>query len=240
MPDKRKHRGPHPEDRYLFASRHEPALRAAVADLAWLANREYPSRAALKLVGDRYALDERQRLAVRRATCSDADRERRGERQLASDAVANEKLSIDGFNLLTTVEAALAGGVVLHCRDGCFRDMASVHGTWRKVAETKPALELIGELLAELAVHHVLWLLDKPVSNSGRLKTRIREHAEELELPWSVDAVPNPDRVLRDSSRVVVSADSGILDHCSRWFNLARMAVERGVPAAWVLDLSSD
>ena len=27
---------------------------------------------------------------------------------------------------------------VLHCRDGCFRDMASVHGTWRKVTETEP------------------------------------------------------------------------------------------------------
>jgi hypothetical protein len=29
------------------------------------------------------------------------------------------------------VEAALAGGVILACRDGAYRDMASIHGTWR-------------------------------------------------------------------------------------------------------------
>ena len=46
---------------------------------------------------------------------------------------------------MTTVEAALGGGVVLGCRDRTFRDIAGVHGTYRKVAETMPALELIGE-----------------------------------------------------------------------------------------------
>ena len=53
------------------------------------------------------------------------------------------QLWIDGYNVLTTIEAALAGAVIIAGRDGCYRDMASMHGSYRKVEETSPAIELI-------------------------------------------------------------------------------------------------
>ena len=53
MPDHRKHRGPHPEDKQLFAAEQCPRLREAANDLAWLLNRGYASTSALKIVGDR-------------------------------------------------------------------------------------------------------------------------------------------------------------------------------------------
>jgi len=80
--------------------------------------------------------------------------------------------------VLITVEAAMSGGVIFVGRDGCFRDLASIHGTYRKVTETIPALQLIGEFLKEAGVTKALWLLDSPVSNSGRLKTLIGELAD--------------------------------------------------------------
>ena len=46
------------------------------------------------------------------------------------------ELLIDGYNVLTTVESALAHGLLLIGRDGCMRDLASMHGSWRKVDET--------------------------------------------------------------------------------------------------------
>ena len=60
-------------------------------------------------------------------------------------------LWLDGYNVLTTIEAALAGGVILAARDGTYRDMASMHGSYRKVAETLPALELLGRTIAALS-----------------------------------------------------------------------------------------
>src|SRR5204863_291589 len=36
MPDKRSHRGPHPEDAHLFSQKFWPALQSAASDLAWL------------------------------------------------------------------------------------------------------------------------------------------------------------------------------------------------------------
>src|SRR6266702_7422173 len=145
MPDIRKHRGAHPEDRKLFADDQLSALRIAVADLSWLLSRDYSMKAALKLVGDRHALTERQRLAVSRAACSDQSQEQRTAKRLPVEAVAGKEIIVDGFNLIITIEAALSDGVLIHCRDGCIRDLSSVHGSYRSVNETADAIIMIGE-----------------------------------------------------------------------------------------------
>ena len=60
----RQHRGPHPADQNLFGNEQLPRLRNAVADLSWLLTRGYAAKAAVKLVGDKNSLTERQRLAL--------------------------------------------------------------------------------------------------------------------------------------------------------------------------------
>ena len=135
-PDLRKHRGAHPEDRELFAAEQMPVLRNATSELSWLLTRGYSLKSALKLVGDRYMLTERQRLAMSRAACSDQSKERRAGTLISTDAVVGKDLIVDGFNLLITIEAALSGGLLIICRDGCVRDLSSVHGSYRSVDET--------------------------------------------------------------------------------------------------------
>jgi len=232
------HRGPHPEDARLFGPAAQGQLRRAAADLAWLLSRGYASASALKLVGDRYRLTARQRTAVSRSTCSDAELARRKSHQVDARRLENRPLWLDGYNVLTTIEAALAGGVVLAARDGTYRDMASMHGSYRKVAETRPALELLGQATAELGVSDCLWYLDRPVSNSGRLKTLMAEVAAAGGWSWHVELVPDPDAVLADTDQIVATADSAILDRCRSWFNLARRTIAQHVPDADVVDLA--
>jgi hypothetical protein len=148
-------------------------------------------------------------------------------------------LWIDGYNALTSIESALSGGVILHARDGCYRDMASMHGTYRSVDETIPAICLLRELAAEWKLVGCHWLLDQPVSNSGRLKTLLTRIATERGWNWRVEFTPSPDRVLCQTDKVVVSADSHILDCAQRWFNMARLAIGSRIPDAWIVDLSS-
>lgn len=237
MPDQRHHRGPHPQDDALFAVAAVPALRSAVGHLAWLLTREYAWNSALKLVGDRFSLQQRQRLAVMRSACSDQALEHRRSTRCAPDALRGETVFLDGFNVLTTVEAALSGGVILIGRDGSYRDLASMHGSYRKVEESVPAAELIGRTLGELGATSAVWYLDQPVSNSGRLKGVLLETAGRNGWDWRVDVVPSPDRVLSESGGIVVTADSAILDRCGRWFPVAREVVVRCVQEAWVVDL---
>lgn len=237
MPDQRHHRGAHPEDAELFSAAQQPALKSAVADLSWLLTRAYATPSALKLVGDRFNLSQRQRLAVMRAACSDQALADRRARMLPIADISGRTVLLDGYNVLTTIEAALSGGVVLACRDGCYRDMASIHGTYRKVEETPPALTLIGQTAAELAVAGCTWYLDSPVSNSGRLKALILDLAGQHGWKWNVEVVLNPDAVLSQSDGIIATADSVVLDRCGSWVNLAKEIVARRCAEAWVIDM---
>ncbi|MHC5538224.1 DUF434 domain-containing protein [Singulisphaera rosea] len=237
MPDTRRHRGPDPRDAEAFGIPALPSLRGAVEDLSWLLERDYAMTSALKLVGDRWSLTERQRMGIRRSACSDSARASRQSRELAPTDLAGRKVFIDGFNILTTVESALGGAVILRGRDGCLRDLAGVHGTYRSVGETFPAIDLLGDGLASLQVEHVTWLLDSPVSNSGRLRGFLLRAAESRGANWQVDLVTNPDTLLQGASEVI-SADSLILDRCTSWFNMAHFVITSRVPAAWVIDLN--
>jgi hypothetical protein len=86
-------------------------------------------------------------------------------------------------------------------------------------------------------VGDVVWFLDAPVSNSGRLKGTILEIAAERGWPWRVEIVPDPDKILRGArDEVVATADSVILDACGGWVALAR-EVARDVGDAWVVEM---
>jgi hypothetical protein len=239
VPDQRSHRGADPRDSEAFGPAALPGICQAVADLSWLLGRGYAIVSAVKLVGDRYELSSRQRLAVRRAACSDFVRDQRRSRQVGASELSGQPLFIDGFNVLTSVETALGGGVVLWCRDGTFRDVAGVHGTYRKVGETIPALNLIGQVVARLDALRVFWIFDRPVSNSGRIREILLERSAEKGWNWAVELSNNPDAQLRASQAIVATADSAILDRCERWFNLARFVIETACPDARIIDLES-
>jgi len=266
-----RHRGRHPGDDRLFAAKELPALRAGTSDLSWLLSRGYADLSALKLVGDRHELTVRQRQAVSRCACSDAARQARAAARATRAQLADLPLAIDGLNCLIILESALSHGVVLRGRDGALRDLASVHGTYRQVAETSFAIEMIGRHLhaGEHAPSTVLWYLDRPVANSGRLRALLLETAERRGWPWSCELVNNPDAVLVHHAGIVATSDAWILDRCAaadsraRWFDLlasllghdnsgptsgdsappppsATGPVLAARPGLWLLDLGAD
>ncbi len=234
-PDTRTHRGSHSDDIVLFSEATIPTLRSATRDVSWLLTRGYAPDSSLKLVGDRYQLKARQRTAVSRSSCSDQTLQRRLDRQVSSEQLSGKSIAIDGYNLLTTVEGALGGAILLGGRDGAIRDLISMHGTYRKVAETEPALEFVAKAVKQLGVKEVHWYLDRPVSNSGRLKQLIQECSKREGREWQVELVSNPDRELANCDEIVVTSDSEILNRCTHWFPLAGYIVTDLIPRAWIL-----
>ena len=236
-PDTRRHRGPHPADAELFSADELPKLRRAVGDLSWLLSRGYKMTSSLKLVGDRHGLRERQRLAVSRCACSDEDRQRRADHRISVEELKHQQLIVDGFNLIITIEAALSGGPLLIGVDDCIRDLSSVHGSYRSVEETERAITMIGNALDQLDPASVHWLLDQPVSNSGRLAAKILDLATSAKWPWTVEVVFNPDAAIIASPQVAITSDSLILDRVERWADLKTYLLQREVPGAWIVDL---
>jgi len=238
-PDTRHHRGAHPADLELFGPDQLLKLRRAVTELSWLLSRGYNMPSSLKLVGDRHGLRERQRLAVCRSSCSDQNKQRRKDHRVSVEQLRNQSVIVDGFNLMITVEAALSRGPLLIGVDECVRDLSGVHGSYRSVEETDRAISMIGEALQVLGASSVLWLLDRPVSNSGRLASKIAEFAVQREWPWQVDVVLNPDSMIISSLDVAITSDSSLLDRAERWADLKSYLLAHQIPQAWVINLSS-
>jgi hypothetical protein len=207
-------------------------------DLCWLLDRGYAPRSALELVGNRQGLASRQRMALSRCACSLDAAQHRRQLELAPGAARGRELWLDGYNVLTVIESALAGGVVLLGRDGCCRDIAGIHRRYRKVNETIPALRLVGETTAAWGVTCCHWWLDKPVSNSGRLKALIIEAAADAGWNMPVDLAFNPDRVLRESEHIIATSDGAVLDRCRNWVNLAWEIIRERIPQKRLVDLS--
>ncbi|MBF6649698.1 DUF434 domain-containing protein [Methylobacter sp. BlB1] len=234
-----RHRSAHLGDKELFNDENLLHLRKAAYDLDWLLNRGYARHSAIKLVGDHYQLPKRQRLAISRAACSDESRAMRAAKCLPIEAIKERQLVIDGLNLVITIETIMAGGVALRCRDGCIRDIASIHGTYRQVHETGNVIVLIGQALEIFGPENILWVFDRPVSNSGRLAVMVREIAEAQGQNWQAALMDNPDQFIIRSGQIAITSDSAVLDEVSQWVNLTDYIVANFFPGAWIIDFSN-
>lgn len=240
MPPHQAHRGKHPKDSLLFAPRWIPLLRDAVRDLSFLLTQGYAETAALTLVGDHYQLTARHRRAVLGASCSDQSLERRRKHEVSVSALHAAALVIDGYNLLITAESILSEGILLRGRDGCVRDMASVHGSYRKVTETEAAIRLLGETLETSGAAPVCWYFDRPVSNSGRLKETLAGIAEASGWTWDIRLINRVDETVAFAGDVAVSSDGWILDRADRWCDVTRLLLEQAGAAGRVIDLRQE
>jgi hypothetical protein len=195
-------------------------LQHALEDLYYLLGRDYPIKASLALVGNRYQLVKRQLQALQGMACSANELRKRKNTELSPAALKDETILLDGFNVLIILETALSGGFVFEGLDSCYRDISSVHGSYRTVETTEQALITIGKALQQLQLKKVIWVFDAPVSNSGKLKGTCYEIAGQHRFPWEIRLENAPDKYLIENSGLICSSDAWVLNECQSWFNL--------------------
>lgn len=228
---RQRHRGLHPKDDLLFGPPNWPALRNAIVDLHYLRSRGYGDAASLRTVGDRYRLQKRQRFALERIVSNDEDIRNLRKLELMGSDLSHQMVAIDGFNLLIFAEVLFSGGLIFECLDGTFRDIASIHGSYHQITETRQALSVVGNALQELAPSKVIWYLDKPVSNSGRMGNLLRQLSKTHDWNWTIEVVPNPDENLaKETDAIIITTDRQILTKCQHWFNFSRYLMEQTLP----------
>ncbi len=219
-----RNRGPNPQDELSFGPAASQNLSLAADDYGYLQSRNYGHKSTTKIVGDRYGLNTRQRTALQRIGAGEQEIKLRASREVTIDGLTERQICIDGFNLLISLESALSGGFIFKCRDGAYRDMASISGSYKRVRQTAQAIEMVADFLLKASPASVEWYLDAPISNSGRLATLIREIGVEKEINWSVELVGDPDRTIIDLPDIVaISSDSWVMDESAGWFNLMKV-----------------
>ena len=212
------------------------ALAKAGEEFSYLLDRGYPRDSALEFVGNRYQFKERQRLLLARAVAGTRNAEKRKSKMLGRDDCRGADVLVDGFNLITTIEVALCGSPLVVGQDSTIRDLAGLRGTYHPIDKTPLAIDMALDSLDELGVSSARFLIDKPVSNSGRLKAlvaQLGEHHATRVMASNEDI--DVDKALY-GCEFVITSDSVVLDKCNSWINLAAIVVDR-VPGAWKLDI---
>ena len=190
---------------------------------------------ASTFVGNHFLLSERQRLAILRSLAADEQLEKRKDKQIPLAAVFGREIWIDGFNTIITLEVMLSDSILFIGMDGAIRDLAALRGTYRLIPETSEAIRLMFDVLRDADVRKINILLDEPVSNSGRLKARMAEIADDYSFELDIRILRGVDRELY-GREFVITSDSIILDHCASWINLTEICMKRkGIHAlqAW-------
>ena len=222
-----RNRGKEGSDDRLFGDpKMQSKMREAIKDQSYLLSRGFSEKSSLVLVGNRYKFNNRQQRAVQGMSEATHKLTKRTENCLQPNELAEKEVYIDGFNVLIMLESALSGAYLFKGLDGCYRDLSSVHGTYKKVTQTETAIHLVAEFLENHQIQKTTWIFDKPVSNSGRLKTLLGEIAAAKNYNWEIILDNNPDKLIAESNAIAVSSDAWILNHAQRWLNLVGHLIE--------------
>jgi hypothetical protein len=205
-------------------------LKKAAMDFRYLLDRGYPRRASLELAGNRYALSSDQRHLLHRGVFSERDSRSRRVRKIPVRSIRGQRLAIDGYNVLITIEAGLSGGPLILGDDGFIRDISGLSGKFRRTERTERALRLVLDVLKRMKPRHSLFLFDAPISRSGILAREVRKSLNEENLPGDAKAVKVPEKILIGFQGVIATSDTAIIDRSKKVVDLAGHVVKHSVP----------
>ncbi len=192
-------------------------IAEAVQDLRYLLERGYARESAVRFVGDHYCLDRSQRLLLYRAIYPQGVAESHRRKAVGPGEVRSASVSVDGFNVLLTVDSALRGLPVYLCDDGFARDVSAIHGS---AAPAPAALEAVIAALKELGPSCVHLVFDSPVSRSGEIASEARRLLEENSLEGGATAEACADVEVLKRGGIVATSDSVIIERANRVFDL--------------------
>jgi hypothetical protein len=203
-------------------------LRLAAEEVAWLTGRGYPIDRVGDFVANQHHLGDGERAALASGTCSEPQYRRRAARELEAEDIARRPLSIDTADVLSAIEAALAGRPVLQTLDGTVRAFGAA--AYSAGPHADDALARIFAAAKDLRPSVLRFLV-----SSGDLEPRITAKAKEAKAKAEVVEVPDV-RAAMKKEKQVVSGDAVVLDAAGAWFNLVGRVLE-GIPTAKIVKL---
>jgi hypothetical protein len=186
-------------------------FRQAIRDFSYLIENEYPRKAILKLIGDRFLLDKTQRTLLNRGILRKKDAVSRYKKTVQT--VRDSVLFVDTYNVLLIISNYLLGRLVFISTDGFLRDAGETYG---KIHREKVFMKSVGYLmdwLLQAEPSEVFFYIDNPVSYSGELAEHIRLCLKEKKMKGSALVVNNPDKeLILKKEGIIATSDSEILN----------------------------
>jgi hypothetical protein len=184
----------------------------AAEDIRYLVNRGYTKESAIRFVSDHYNLPREQRFVLFRVIVPEDAVSLRKLKKVPLGKLRDEKIFLDGYNVLIAVEALLAGDNLYVCDDGFLRDTQGIFRNYKTSEFTEKALKEILDLLYSVCPKNVQVLLDQQISMSGQLAAEIREMMAVFGLTGTAKTAKDVDHQLKVAQGIIATSDGNILD----------------------------
>ena len=202
-------------------------LRLAARDFRFLLSRNYPRKSALNFVGNRYQLDSVERNCLYRDIFTRKISRKRRSVTVRIGELKGKRLIIDGYNCIITLENAMKGTPAVLADDGFVRDTGLVFRKFRASELTKKTWSLISRVLGRYPPSFTLLLLDAPYAKSGELSASINRWMETDGIKGQARTVTRNETAIAAMEGIKASADSVIIDHADRVFDLSGHIIRR-------------
>lgn len=196
-----------------------PTIAEGAKDLRYLLSRGYPRSQAVQFVANRYGMGEFERLTLFRCVYSEDLASEHTRKLVPASSLRGRRLSIDGFNVLRTVHAALKGHPLYLCDDGFVRDI-SVGLRKASVKELLDSLQYVIKCISGFGLKEAVFIYDRPVSRSGEISKITLSMMIDNGVFGTSKTSLRPDSDVLSSGEVVATSDSAIIDRVERVFDL--------------------
>ncbi len=185
-------------------------LKDAARDYRFLLNKSYPQKATIKLVGDKNQLTGEERSMLYRGISDEVSAKARRSRIVGDPGEG--PLYVDSYNILYTIGNYLVGRPVYLSDDGILRDTGELRGRFGNKKVFEQTLGLVEAFMLAHAGIEYHYLLDAPVSNSGRLACRLEAFLAGHGIRGTARTVRSPDHeLILTGSGLVCTSDSVIM-----------------------------
>jgi hypothetical protein len=198
---------------------------SAAEDLRYLLERGYGRASAVKFVGDKYTLDNPQRLLLYRCVYPIDSAQAHQGKLIDPSEIGKYNFSIDGFNVLWTINSALNGRPIIFSDDHFVRDISIAKGE-PSVCIFYEAIKLVMQAISSLNPIFSSFIFDRPISQSGEISSKVREALAASSLKGSAITSPNADADVLMTNGIIASSDSIIIDKAIHVFDLGGYVIK--------------
>jgi hypothetical protein len=187
-------------------------FRRAEEDVRYLVNRNYPKKSAVRFVSDHYRLPQEQRYILSRIVVPEELAHSRRLKLQPPQSMRNKNVYIDGYNVLISVEALLAGNKLYLSDDGFLRDSQGIFRKYKVSGLTEKALFEIAEILTFHDPARIEILFDQQIGLSGLMAANVRKILAKFGLNGIARTIKDVDRQLKIVDGIVATSDGNIID----------------------------
>jgi len=196
----------------------------AASDLQYLLERGFHMKSILKIVSDRYQLNQIQRSLLYRGITTRQNAIVRKSKLINESGLKGQKLTIDTYNVLITIYSYLKGKPVFLAFDGMVRDAGKLKAKISRHNDFDRPLRLLVSYLKSTSAEKYNLLIDEPVKDSEALYNDIKEAFQQEKTQVKIKRIQKADdELLKEKSGIIATSDTEIIDKTNLpIFDLAR------------------